>query len=163
MLKVNKYSFVQSNNNFYSVPEYLIGETVTAKLYYDQIEIYANAYLVCKHKKIDGFRNISIDINHYLNTFIKKPGALKNSLALKRIPRLKSIYDEYFSKEPKVFIDILRKNKEKSVEELIEVFSSLAPFSTNIKSKNNENRFRIDNITRNQTSKYNDICIGGSY
>lgn len=111
MLKVNKYSFVQSDNNFYSVPEYLIGKTVTAKLYYDQIEIYANDFWVCKHKKIDGFRNISIDINHYLNTFVNKPGALKNSLALKHIPKLKSIYDEYFNKNPNDFIDVLRKNK----------------------------------------------------
>lgn len=161
MLKVNKYSFVQSDNNFYSVPEYLIGESVTAKLYYDQIEIYSNTCLVCKHKKIDGFRNISIDINHYLNTFIKKPGALKNSLALKRIPRLKSIYDDHFSKEPKVFIDILRKNNEKSVEELIDVFSSSLSFcSKEGKSKNEEERVRIVNITRNQTSMYNTFCVG---
>ena len=163
MLKVNKYSFVQNDNNFYSVPEYLVGKTINAKIYYDQIEIYANNCLVCKHKKIDGYHNTSIDINHYLNTFIKKPGALKNSLALKRIPKLKSIYDAHFSKEPKTFIAILRNNKEKSINELIEVLISSLSLSTG-KSKTviDENRIRIDSITRNQTNKYNTICIGGN-
>jgi hypothetical protein len=163
MLKVNKYSFVQSDNNFYSVPEYLVGKTVNAKIYYDQLEIYSNNCLVCKHIKIDGFRNTSIDINHYLNTFIKKPGALKNSLALKSKPRLKSIYEKYFSKEPKIFIDILRKNKEKNIDELIEVLIASLSLSTD-KSKTviDENRIRIDSITRDQTNKYNTICIGGN-
>ncbi|MGD1822242.1 MAG: IS21/IS408/IS1162 family transposase [Pleomorphochaeta sp.] len=163
MLKVNKYSFVQSENNFYSVPEYLVGKTVNAKIYYDHIEIYVNNCLVCKHKKIDGFRNTSIDINHYLNTFIKKPGALKNSLALKSKPRLKSIYDEHFSKGPKIFIDILRKNKEKNIDELIEIVLSSISFSTDdSKSKIKEDRLKIDAATRTQTSKYNNICIGGN-
>jgi len=30
---VNKYSFIQINRNFYSVPEYLVGMTVTSKIY----------------------------------------------------------------------------------------------------------------------------------
>lgn len=32
---VNKYSFVQIENNFYSVPEYLVGLNVTSKIYYN--------------------------------------------------------------------------------------------------------------------------------
>ena len=34
---VNKYSFVQIENNFYSVPEYLVGMSVTSKMYYNRI------------------------------------------------------------------------------------------------------------------------------
>ena len=48
---VNKYSFVQIENNFYSVPEYLVGLTVTSKIYYNKILIYSNHELVCEHKK----------------------------------------------------------------------------------------------------------------
>ena len=48
---VNKYSFVQIENNFYSVPEYLVGLTVPSKIYYNKILIYSNNELVCEHKK----------------------------------------------------------------------------------------------------------------
>ncbi len=90
--KVNKYSFIRVDNNFYSVPEYLVDKIVTAKVYYDHIVIFANNNYVCEHKKIDGYDEISIDIKHYLNSLTKKPGAIKNSLALnlhsrKIIPR----------------------------------------------------------------------------
>jgi len=86
-VSVNKYSFVRVINNFYSVPEYLVDKQVTVKVYYDKIIIYSNNHFVCEHKKIDGAKEISIDINHYLNTFAKKPGAIRNSLALKSLPQ----------------------------------------------------------------------------
>lgn len=163
-LKVNKYSFIQSKTNFYSVPEYLVGKTVTAKIYYDHIVVFSNNHMVCQHKKIDGSHEISIDIRHYLNSFIKKPGALKNSLALKRIPQLKSIYDKHFNKNPKEFIEIIRKNKEKNINELLEVFSECEKSPINIISfKQYKGETTINNITRTQTNKYNDICIGGGH
>jgi len=133
--KVNKYSFVRIDNNFYSVPEYLVDKKITAKIYYDNIIIFSNDTYVCEHKKIDGFNEISIDIKHYLNSLFKKPGAIRNSLALKSIPKLKSIYDNYFSTKSKEFIEILRNN--------------------------NRNNNYLSDITRNQTNKYNQICIKG--
>ena len=65
---VNKYGFIQVENNFYSVPEYLVGQTVTSKIYYNKILIYSNYEFVCEHKKIDGIKKISADIRHYLKT-----------------------------------------------------------------------------------------------
>lgn len=59
---VNKYSFVQIENNFYSVPEYLVGFKVISKIYYNKILIYSNNEFVCEHKKIDGIKKISADI-----------------------------------------------------------------------------------------------------
>ena len=67
---VNKYSFVQIENNFYSVPEYLVGFTVTSKIYYNKILIYSNNEFVCDHKKIDGIKKISANIRHYLKTHL---------------------------------------------------------------------------------------------
>lgn len=63
--------------SLYSVPEYLIGQRVTSKIYYNKILIYSNYELVCEHKKIDGIKKISADIRHYLKTLSQKPGALK--------------------------------------------------------------------------------------
>ena len=78
---VNKYGFIQVENNFYSVPEYLVGRKVTSKIYYNKILVYSDYELICEHKKIDGTKKISADIRHYLKTLSMKPGALKNSYA----------------------------------------------------------------------------------
>ncbi len=94
---VNKYSFVQIENNFYSVPEYLVGLNVTSKIYYNRILIYSNNEFVCEHKKIDGNKKISANIRHYLKTLTFKPGALRNSYVLKSNPKLKSIFDKYIN------------------------------------------------------------------
>ena len=158
--KVNKYSFIRVENGFYSVPEYLVGKILDVKIYYNRIQIYYDLTYICEHKKTDGMNSISIDINHYLRTFMKKPGAIKNSLALKSIPILKTIYDTYFSKEPRKFIELLQDNKEKSLDEVIEVLrahvgpkDNVIPF-TNIK-KNEE----LKSITRNQMNQYNQLCV----
>ena len=153
---VNKYSFIQLENNFYSVPDYLVGRTVTSKIYYNEILIYSNNEFVCRHKKIDGERQMSVDIKHYLKTFTEKPGALRNSLALKSNPRLKSIYDIYYSTEPKKFIEIIKKNKEKKIEEIEEILiKEKNEKETDVKIAN-----KINDLTRLQTSMYNNLSIG---
>ena len=109
---VSKYSFVQIENNFYSVPEYLVGFKVTSKIYYNKILIYSNNEFVCEHKKIDGVKKISADIRHYLKTLTFKPEALKNSYVLKSNPKLKSSFDKYYTNNPKKFIEVISNNKE---------------------------------------------------
>ena len=153
---VNKYSFVQIENNFYSVPEYLVGLSVTSKIYYNKILIYSNNEFVCEHKKLDGNKKISADIRHYLKTLTFKPGALKNSYVLKSNPKLKSIFDKYYTNNPKKFIDIIAKNKEKSNIELEEI---LITHSDNLVENTRYNN-NINNLTRIQTSMYNQIMIG---
>ena len=153
---VNKYSFVQIENNFYSVPEYLVGLSVTSKIYYNKILIYSNNELVCEHKKLDGTKKISANIRHYLKTLTFKPGALKNSYVLKSNPKLKSIFDKYYTNNPKKFIDIISKNKEKSDVELEEI---LITHSNNLVENTRYNN-NINNLTRIQTSMYNQIMIG---
>lgn len=153
---VNKYSFVQIENNFYSVPEYLVGLTVTSKIYYNKILIYSNNELVCEHKKIDGIKKISANIRQYLKTLTFKPGALRNSYVLKSNPKLKSIFDKYYTNNPKKFIDIISKNKEKTDIELEEI---LITNSENLVENNRYNN-NINSLTRIQTSMYNQIMIG---
>ena len=153
---VNKYSFVQIENNFYSVPEYLVGMNVTSKIYYNRILIYSNNEFVCEHKKIDGNKKISANIRHYLKTLTFKPGALRNSYVLKSNPKLKSIFDKYYINNPKKFIDIIEKNKEKDDEELEKILiTNSENLVENARYNNN-----INNLTRNQTSMYNQIMIG---
>ena len=153
---VNKYSFVQIENNFYSVPEYLVGLSVTSKIYYNKILIYSNNELVCEHKKIDENKKISANIRHYLKTLTFKPGALKNSYVLKSNPKLKSIFDKYYTNNPKKFIDIISKNKEKNDEEIEKILVTNSENLADIARYSNN----INNLTRLQTSMYNKIMIG---
>ena len=153
---VNKYSFIQIENNFYSVPEYLVGLTVTSKIYYNKILVYSNNEFVCEHKRIDGSKKISANIRHYLKTLTFKPGALRNSYILKSNPKLKSIFDKYYTNNPKKFIDIIEKNKAETNEKLeLELIKNSGNLVENIRYN-----CSINTITRNQTSMYNKIMIG---
>ena len=107
---VDKYSFVRVENNFYSVPDYLVGREVTVKNYLSEIVVYSNGNKVCTHKKKMGFGEASVEIHHYLDTLTRKPGAIKNSVALKSKKELKELFDIYFTGREKEFIEILKEN-----------------------------------------------------
>lgn len=119
---VNSYSMVCVDTAFYSVPEYLVGKKVIVKKYHDEVRIYAANELVCTHKRIFGNGAMRVDICHYLNTLYKKPGAVKNSVALKSIPRLKAIFDTHYQKQPKRFIELFLENRELSIDEITQLF-----------------------------------------
>lgn len=166
--KVNKYSFIRIENNFYSVPDYLVGKSVSVKSYFDRIVIYSNNIRVCEHKKIDGKDELSVDISHYLDSFLRKPGAIKNSVALKSRPQLKTIYDNHFTTNPKKFIEILIENKGKDIDSLINIFQRYIEISdealpTDIVSSNKISD--ISNATKDQIRRYNELSIrgGGNY
>ena len=120
--KVNSSSLVSVDTVFYSVPEHLVGKRVIVKKYHNEIRIYAENEPVARHKRLFGKGKLQIDIYHYLNTLRKKPGALRNSVALKSIPKLKAIFDTYYSNQPRRFIDIFILNKELPVDEITALF-----------------------------------------
>lgn len=160
--KVNKYSFIRVENNFYSVPEYLVERNVSVKSYFDRIQVYANHSKVCEHKKIDGTNELSVDITHYLNSLLRKPGAIKNSFALKSIPKLKAIYDNHFNTNPRKFIELLLDHKEKDLDLLIDILEKYVGVSTkslplDMISSNND----LFSATRYQILKYNELSIRG--
>ena len=119
---VDTYSMVHVDAARYSVPEHLVGHKVTVKKYHDEVRIYAANEHVCTHKRIFGGGHMQVDIYHYLNTLYKKPGAVRNSVALKSIPRLKAIFDTHYAKRPKRFIELMLQNKALSIDELIRMF-----------------------------------------
>lgn len=145
-LKVDKYSFIQIENNYYSVPEHLVGHRVKAKIYLKEVLVYSNSRLVATHKKVDGYQKAQVDIYHYLETLEKKPGALKNSKALKSRSELKTIYDRYFTKRTKEFIGILRDNSDKSYPQLLEILKENALMPAHIR---NSESSADDNVTSN--------------
>jgi transposase len=120
--KVSPSSLVSVDTVLYSVPEHLVGSKVFAKKYHNEVRIYAGNEMVAKHKRLFGNGKMQVDIYHYLNTLRKKPGSVRNSVALKSIPRLKAIFDTHYSKQPKKFIDLFLENKELPIDEIIALF-----------------------------------------
>lgn len=120
---VNPSSMINVDTAFYSVPEDLVGKKVLVKKYHDEIRAFFNNAEVCRHKRIFGNGKMQVDIYHYLNTLLKKPGAVRNSVALKQIPRLKAIFDTYYADKPKQFIEEFIENKHLDVDEIVEFFN----------------------------------------
>jgi hypothetical protein len=119
---IDQYSFIQIDTVFYSMPEALVGKKVIVKKYHDEIRVYYNNVLVCKHERLFGCGKLQVDITHYLETLHKKPGAIKNSAVLKGIPRLKAIFDTHYVDKPRKFIEVFMENKGLSLKEMVALF-----------------------------------------
>jgi transposase len=120
----DKQSWISVDTVFYSIPEEYAGKRVVVKKYHDEIRVFYDNTEICRHRRKFGFRKEQVNIMHYLNTFLKKPGALNNSIALKSVPKLKAIFDTYYSKKPKAFIEILMDNKHLEIDEIIKLFQT---------------------------------------
>ena len=117
---VDKYSFIQVDTNFYSVPDSLVDKYVLVKLYPNSVDVYYKNNPIASHNRMADKKKTCIDIRHYLRTFLRKPGALRNSSALNSVPKLKDIFNTHFKTNPKEFIRILYEHKDSSIEELID-------------------------------------------
>jgi transposase len=156
---VDKYSFVRVDNNFYSVPDYLVGREVTVKNYISDIAIYAAGGKVCSHKKKMGFGESSVEIMHYLDTLKRKPGALKNSVALKCKAELKELFDTYFTGREKEFIELLSKNRNLNLPELICELRDNADFRRSAPAKTIEDH--VTERTRSQLAAVSALVMIG--
>ena len=94
--KVNKYSLIHVDSNFYSVPDYLVGKEVTVRKNIQQIKVYYQDHFLFKAERLIGRHQYHIDIHHYLATLKKKPAAIAHSLVLKQAtPWLQNIFQTY--------------------------------------------------------------------
>lgn len=115
--KVNKYSFIHVDSNFYSVPDYLVGKEVTVRKNIESIKVYYQDRFLFKAKRLIGRHQYHIDIHHYLATLKKKPGAIAHSLALKQAtPWLQNIFQTYYNTNPRDFIYLLTIIEQHSLE-----------------------------------------------
>jgi transposase len=107
-LKVDKYSTFCYGTNHYSVPDYLVSHMVEVKIYANQLKVYADNTPVCRHERKYGMYQWEINLEHYLKTLSRKPGALHGSVALEQAPgEMKQLYQTFFTSQPRSFIDIL--------------------------------------------------------
>ena len=106
-LRVDKYSTISYSANRYSVPDHLVGQFVDVSILSNELHIYYQNDKVSVHKRSFDKHGWSVNIEHYLSTFKRKPGALAGSLALAGNAYLKHLYQTHFSEDPRSFIDLL--------------------------------------------------------
>jgi hypothetical protein len=115
-LKVDKYGTICFATNHYSVPDHLIGKMLFAKVYSQWIKIYDSDHVVCCHERIYSRHGWQIDIEHYLNTLQRKPGAAAGSVALKQAPTwVQSLYQDHYQQNPRAFIELLQYRQQHNI------------------------------------------------
>ena len=92
-----KYGTICVDYNNYSVPESLASETVMARVYSTRIAVYHHGRKVADHVRLEGKGGWSMQLEHYLGTFLRKPGALDCSTAMRQVPaELAELYRVHF-------------------------------------------------------------------
>ena len=116
-LRVDKYATISYRTNRYSVSDKLVGRFVDVKIYSSKLEVFYDNRFVATHQRVYGKHQWIIAIEHYLDTFKRKPGALPGSLALASRAQLKKIYDTYFTEAPRDFIELLHYCQQNQIED----------------------------------------------
>jgi len=113
--RVDKYCTISYKTNRYSVPEELSGKILDLNISSHTIDIFHENKQVATHQRSYGLHDWVIKIDHYLETFKKKPGALIGSQALAQNSYFKSLFLNHFKENVRDFIDLLIYCKKESI------------------------------------------------
>lgn len=81
---VDRFAQVTVRTNKYSVPARLIGRRVRVLLHASDLVIYDGHAEIARHERLPGKSDARLDLDHYLEVLIRKPGALPGSTALEQ-------------------------------------------------------------------------------
>ena len=106
----NKQEALRRKGSHYSVPDHLVGTTVIVQLYSEKVRIYdADHKKMAEHERSYTNGSWTFDINHYIGTLMKKPGALKGSVALRQMPeKMQELFRVHFAENGKDFLKLLK-------------------------------------------------------
>lgn len=131
--RVDKYATVVVDQSHYSVPDTLVGRYVQVKIYSTRVQCFYEGQKVAEHERLTGCHEWRLDLEHYLQTLQKKPGALAGSAALQQADqRIQQIYQSYYTNRAREFIELMHYLKEEgnleeiqcSIEELQRIHPS---------------------------------------
>ena len=80
--RVDRYAQVMVRCNQYSVPARFIGHRVRVKLSASAVTVYDRTTVVARHQRAVGKGVKVLDLDHYLEILLRKPGALPGATAL---------------------------------------------------------------------------------
>lgn len=70
--RVDKYATIMVDQNRYSVPDHLVGESIMTKVYSTRVVCFHQEIQVAEHMRLTGSHEWRFDLNHYLETLKKK-------------------------------------------------------------------------------------------
>ncbi|CUU59765.1 hypothetical protein Ga0074812_13164 [Parafrankia irregularis] len=82
--RVDRYSRVPVRNARYSVPVRLIGRRVRVLLHASHLVVYDGQVEVARHERVMAQGATRLDLDHYLEALVRKPGALPGATALEQ-------------------------------------------------------------------------------
>ena len=77
-MTVGPSSTIRVNHNIYSVDSRLIGESISARLFMDRLEIWYGQKRVDTLPRLRGEKKHAINYRHIIDSLIRKPGAFEN-------------------------------------------------------------------------------------
>jgi transposase len=80
--RVDRYSQICVRMNRHSVPVRLIGRTVRVMLHASELVVYDGREEVARHERLIARNGSRLELDHYLEALIRKPGALPGATAL---------------------------------------------------------------------------------
>ena len=80
--RVDRYSQVTVRTNRYSVPVRLVGRQVRVQLHASHLVVYDGREQVAWHERLMAEGGSRLDLDHYLEALVRKPGALPGATAL---------------------------------------------------------------------------------
>jgi hypothetical protein len=83
-LRVDRFSPVSARTNRYSVPVRLIGRTVRVMLHASEVVVYDGRTEVARHERLIAKGGVRLELDHYLEALVRKPGAFPGATALEQ-------------------------------------------------------------------------------
>ncbi|MGW2206975.1 IS21 family transposase [Streptomyces sp. NPDC001774] len=82
--RVDRYSQISVRMNRYSVPVRLIGRQVRVLVHASEIVVYDGRTEVARHERLATRAGVRLELDHYLEGLLRKPGALPGATALEQ-------------------------------------------------------------------------------
>ncbi|MFI8895473.1 Mu transposase domain-containing protein [Streptomyces paradoxus] len=83
-LRVDRFSQISVRANRYSVPVRLIGRKMQALLHASELVVYGGQTEVARHERLIAKGKSRLDLDHYLEALVRKPGAFPGATALEQ-------------------------------------------------------------------------------
>jgi hypothetical protein len=103
--RVDRYSQITVRTNRYSVPTRLIGKRVRVVLHASHLVVYDKNVEVARHERLIAKGGCRLDLDHYLEALIRKPGAFPGATALEQARsagRFTPVHDAWWAQARKV-------------------------------------------------------------
>ena len=123
--KVGVTQLVRYDRNHYSAPARLVDQHLNLRVYADKLVFLHQGGEVAEFQRVFGEGHISTQLEHYIPTLERKPGALHNGIPFEdeRLPEPLLVVwrhlKERFDDADRQFVDILCTLKDHSIDELV--------------------------------------------